>query len=117
VVLVFLDKVMRRLLPLVALLKLSMIFPDQAPSRLALAMKASSVRRLKETVGRLEAGGPISDNEAAIQVLELVAALTNHDRCTRGHFERVKGYAYLISQELGLDEEDANKLQWTVTIT
>src|SRR5690348_2287424 len=38
-VLVGIDRVTRRLLPLAALLKLSLVFPDQAPSRFKVALR------------------------------------------------------------------------------
>src|SRR4051812_19566695 len=42
-VLVVVDRVCRRLLPLAALLKLSLVFPDEAPSRFQVAMRSGSV--------------------------------------------------------------------------
>ena len=41
------ERAARRLLPLVTLLKLSMLFPDQAPTRFSVARTAGSVRRLE----------------------------------------------------------------------
>jgi hypothetical protein len=60
VVLFLVDRLARRLLPLAALLKLSLAFPDQTPSRLSVALRAGSTsgleRRLDDfAAGRLDA--------------------------------------------------------------
>ena len=46
------ERFTRRLLPLAALLKLSMLFPDRAPSRFRLARGAVSTRLLNERVAQ-----------------------------------------------------------------
>ena len=72
-----------RLLPLAALMRLSLVFPDQAPSRLKLAIRAASSRHLKAEVESARHHGLSSDStEAAGQVLLLTAALGEHDRRT-----------------------------------
>ncbi len=48
VVLVVADRAARRLLPLAALLRLSLVFPDEAPSRFRAALEAGRVRRLED---------------------------------------------------------------------
>ena len=47
------DKLAKRLLPLATLLRLSLIFPDQAPSRFKVALRASTVptRNASDAVG------------------------------------------------------------------
>lgn len=107
------DRVFRRLLPLSMLLRLSLVFPDQAPSRFKTALKAGSSRRLSTVAaiardGRLDA----DPNLAAEQVLLLIGALGAHDRLTRGHCERVRLYAQMIGEEIGLSTEELQKLQW-----
>src|SRR4051812_45869994 len=47
VTLLLVDRLARRFLPLVALLKLTLVFPDRAPSRLSVALRAGSLRRLR----------------------------------------------------------------------
>src|SRR4051794_33544323 len=47
IVLFAVDRVARRLLPLALLLRLSLLFPDQAPKRFRIATKAWSSRRLR----------------------------------------------------------------------
>ena len=46
------------------------------------------------------------------QVLELVAALSVHDRQTRGHSERVRVFADLIADEMNLSAADRARLRW-----
>ena len=45
-------------------------------------------------------------------VLELVAALSVHDRQTRGHSERVRVFADLIADEMKLAPADRARLRW-----
>ena len=108
------DSQARRLLPLAALLRLSLVFPDKAPSRFAVALRAGSVGRLRE---RAEAVGQTDDAaEAAQQILILAGALARHDRATRGHSERVRAYTDLLAEELGLSEHDADRLRWSALL-
>ena len=54
-VVVFLtERVCRRVLPLASLLKLTMAFPDQAPSRLSIALRTGTVRQLRKWTDELE---------------------------------------------------------------
>ncbi|MBA3843753.1 MAG: hypothetical protein H0X39_14270, partial [Actinobacteria bacterium] len=90
-VLVLVDRVMRRLLPLAALLKLSLVFPDEAPSRFKVALRSGSVESLAERLAATKAAAEAeTPSESAARLLELVAALNIHDRLTRGHCERVR---------------------------
>src|SRR5436305_7315123 len=50
-------RVLERFLPLVALLRFSLAFPDHTPSRARLALRAGSIRRLEERVAELRAKG------------------------------------------------------------
>ena len=45
-------------------------------------------------------------------MLELVAALSIHDRITRGHSERVRAYSRMLGEELGLGDVELDRLQW-----
>ena len=101
-----------RLLPLALLLKMTMIFPDVAPSRLAVARRTTSV---KELTRRLEHGEP-TEREAATTMLALVAALDRHDRKTRGHSERVRLFCDLLGAELGLDQAARGRLRWAALV-
>ena len=55
-VLVAVDRVARRLLPLAALFRLSLVFPDHAPSRFRAALASRSVGTLEESVAAAKAG-------------------------------------------------------------
>ena len=106
------DRVCRRLLPLSLLLRLSLAFPDHTPSRLGVALKAGSTKRLL----RAERSSRLRSPANAEQVLALAASIATHDRGTRGHSERVRAYAELLADELGLDEQDHDRLRWAALL-
>ena len=102
-----------RLLPLAALLRLTMVFPDRAPSRLAVAWKAGSTRDLKRRVAEARLRRVDDDStRAAAAVLALIASLGSHDRRTRGHSERVRALTDMLAEELNLPAGDRDKLRW-----
>ena len=110
------DHLARQALPLAALLQLSLVFPDRAPSRLRTARR-TSLRELERQVEALEAAGRRDDAaEAARRLVALVGALGRHDPRTRGHSERTRAYVDLISEELRLPEEDRERLRWSALI-
>ena len=115
--LVVTDKLARRFLPLAVLLQLSLIFPDQTPSRFKAALKGGSGRRLAREVDLARHDG-ISDDptRAAEQLLMLATAMGDHDRRTRGHSERVRLYTDLIAEELGMSDDERSRLQWAALI-
>ncbi|MCU1432285.1 MAG: hypothetical protein JWP95_1390 [Actinotalea sp.] len=114
VVLLLLTRVTRRLLPLTTLLRLTLYFPDRAPSRLAVAMRHYSPSALHD---RLRHVGPRHvDDDHATLLLQLVAAVDTHDPVTRRHCERVQAYSALIGAELGLAEQDAARLSWAALL-
>ncbi|MCP5025115.1 MAG: tandem-95 repeat protein, partial [Actinomycetia bacterium] len=106
------DKFLRRLLPVVALFKLSLAFPDHAPSRFKTALRSGTVRQLERQVasGQLTRATP---QEAAEQLIALAATLNEHDRLTRGHTERVRAYSAMIGEEMGLDDTELEFLNWS----
>ncbi|MEE8331648.1 MAG: tandem-95 repeat protein, partial [Acidimicrobiia bacterium] len=108
------DKASRKLLPLAALMQISMVFPDKAPKRFKTALKSgSSVKKLKEQLRRAEAGEIGSDlTEATEFILQMANALNTHDARTRGHAERVRAYSDMLAEELDVHEEDRAKLRW-----
>lgn len=112
IVLVVVDRGARRLLPLAALLRLSMVFPDHAPDRLKVA-RNSGTRDLERRLHHARHDG-LGDTpaEAAERILSLAAALSSHDRRTRGHSERVRMYTDLIATELKLPRADIDRLRW-----
>lgn len=111
IVLAATERVMRRLLPLVALFNLSLVFPDHAPSRFKVAMRTNSLRQLQRSLEAGELDG--SDFQgAAEQLVALAGALNTHDRMTRGHTERVRAYTLMIGEQLHLPKADLDRLHW-----
>jgi len=95
----------RRFLPLAALLDLSLLFPDKAPSRFALARQTGSSKHLALQLQalRVEHGNVASPQlRRDEKILSLVASLSVHDSRTRGHSERVRVYTDMLSEQLGL---------------
>ena len=110
------DRIARRYLPLSTLLKMTMLFPNEAPSRLKVARRSGSVGELKKRIASVSGGGDRSAGEAAELILSLSAALGRHDRRTRGHSERVRAYVDLIAEELGLSQGDRDRLRWAALL-
>jgi hypothetical protein len=54
--------------------------------------------------------------ESAQRLLTLVAALSEHDRLTRGHSERVRAYSVMIGEELKLSREELDLLNWAALL-
>jgi hypothetical protein len=107
----------RRLLPLSGLLGLALVFPDEAPSRFRLALSAGSVETLQARLGQMrDDGADLDAQEAAEILLQLVAALDTHDRITRGHAERVRGYAASLGRQIGLSGDDLDRLNWSALL-
>ena len=116
-VLIAVDRVARRLLPLAALLKLSLVFPDQAPSRFETALTSRNAGTLEERVAAAKAGADgITPLEAAQRLLSLVAALDTHDSLTRGHSDRVRAYSQMIAEEMRLSDGDIDLLNWAALL-
>lgn len=113
VVLLLVERLTRKLAPLAALLRMSLLFPDQAPSRFSTALRSGNSKQLADRVEEIKRTGLSADpNEAAREVLELVSALSAHDPRTRGHSERVRAYAEMLGAELHLSDADRHRLRW-----
>lgn len=111
------DRLARRLLPLAVLLKLTLVFPDRAPSRYVLARAAGNTRLLERRVREARERGLGSDPaHAAEMVLMLVAALSAHDRRTRGHSERVRAFVDLLEDELHMPSDARSRLRWAALL-
>jgi putative nucleotidyltransferase with HDIG domain len=107
----------RRLLPLATLLELTLVFPDKAPSRFALVRGAANARVLEERIRRAKLRGVDDDpSRAAGEILSLVAALSAHDKKTRGHSERVRAFADMVATELRLSPADRDRLRWAALL-
>lgn len=101
-----------RLLPLAVLLRMTMIFPDRAPSRLKVARRTTGMKDIQARMSSLS----LDEQDAATTMLALVTALGRHDRHTRGHSERVRLFCDLLSDQLGLSLADAGRLRWAALI-
>jgi len=107
------ERIARRALPVAALLRMSLAFPDRAPSRFRVARTAGSPQRLKQRAADPRGGeGAL----AAAEVLALLAALGRHDRHTRGHSERVRVYTDLVAEQLHLSGPDRDRLRWSALL-
>ncbi len=107
-----------RLLPLTSLLRLTMYFPDHAPSRLKVALRRHSPEALRSRISEAGHGTHPLDQEQdhAERLLDMVAAIAAHDSLTAGHSERVQAYAALVGAEMGLSAQDAAKLSWAALL-
>jgi len=106
-------RLMVRLLPLATLLSLSLVFPDRAPKRFKIALRANSTVQLRTRL--LSTGNEKEDTGIASafeDLLTYLAALGRHDRMTRGHCERVRAFVDLLAEEMGLSKSDQERLRW-----
>jgi hypothetical protein len=109
------DRLARRAVPLATLLDLTMLFPDRAPSRLRVAREAIRRRPVEEQLRRLKDVGA-DPADVAREILTLVAALSAHDRPTRGHAERVRMFTDLLAKQLRIPERDRDLLRWAAIL-
>lgn len=106
-----------RLLPLVALMKLTLVFPDQAPSRMKATLRKSNSRKLLRNITEARDRGEESDEiNNGDYLLQLLMEVNDHDRLTRGHSERVRVYSEMLGEEIGLSADDMNKLRWSALL-
>ncbi|MEA2002242.1 MAG: HD domain-containing phosphohydrolase [Actinomycetota bacterium] len=111
------DRIARRFLPLAALLDMSLVFPEAAPSRVKVAMRTWTTAQLKTQIEEARERGIDDDpTRAGETVLMLVAALNAHDRVTRGHAERTRAYADVLAEELDVPETEREKLRWVALL-
>jgi HD domain-containing protein len=109
---VLVSRLTNRLMPLAMLLRMTMIFPDRAPSRIKVARRTTGIRDIEARLNSMR----LAEQEAATTMLALVTALGRHDRHTRGHSERVRLFCDLLSSQLGLSPADAGRLRWAALI-
>jgi len=110
------ERAARRLLPLAALLDLSLIFPDRAPARFAVARRSGRPSELRASLQHAHDTGRTDHAQRLQTVIELVLALSVHDRASRGHSERVRVFTDLLAEELKLPESDRNRLRWAALL-
>ena len=116
VTLVACERAARRLLPLAALLNLSLIFPDKAPARFAVARRTGRPRDLQESLHRAHETGHEDDARRMQSIIELVLALSVHDKASRGHSERVRVFTDLLADELKVPDSGRNRLRWAALL-
>jgi putative nucleotidyltransferase with HDIG domain len=109
------DRVALRALPLATLLELSMLFPDRAPSRFAVAREAVRKRPVEDQLARVRDAGA-DPAVAAREILGLVAAMRTHDRPTRGHAERVRLLTDLVAEAMNIPARDRDLLRWAAIL-
>jgi hypothetical protein len=114
--LVVFERAARRLLPLAALLNVSLLFPDKAPARFAVARRTGSPGQLREQLDQARAAGQQDDARGMQTVIELVLALSVHDKPTRGHSERVRVFTDMLADELKLEEGEKARLRWAALL-
>ncbi|HWW08779.1 MAG TPA: HD domain-containing phosphohydrolase, partial [Candidatus Acidoferrales bacterium] len=114
--LVIFERVARRLLPLAALLNISLLFPDKAPARFAVARRTGSPKDLQAKLVSAQAGGRVEEAHGMQAVIELVLALSVHDKGTRGHSERVRVFTDLLADELKIDDAGRARLRWAALL-
>jgi putative nucleotidyltransferase with HDIG domain len=114
--LVIFERAARRLLPLAALLNISLLFPDKAPARFAVARRTGSPKDLQAKLVSAQASGRIEEAHGMQAVIELVLALSVHDKGTRGHSERVRVFTDLLADELKIDEAGRARLRWAALL-
>ena len=110
------DRLARKLLPLAMMLKATMLFPDQAPSRYKVALRTSNVTELRRRIAEHSSGNKADLSAAAALTLSLAKTLNDHDRKTRGHGERTRAYADMLAEEMKIPEEGRDKLRWAALL-
>ena len=108
------ERLARRLLPLAALLRLSLVFPDHVPSRFSVALRTGTTRQLAKQLQHTKVAP--TTRAGATELLALVTALNHHDPLTRGHSERVRALSDLLAAQLQLDSEDREKVRWAALL-
>jgi putative nucleotidyltransferase with HDIG domain len=111
------QRLVHKLLPLALLLRLTLTFPDRAPSRFRVARQSGNLAELRAQLKRAgEVDDPDGLQQAAETILALAAALNTHDKQTRGHSERVRVFADMLAEELKLPAQDRDRLRWAALL-
>ncbi len=109
---ILVSRITNRFMPLAVLLRMTMIFPDKAPSRMKVARRTTSMTDIKARLSSQR----LDEKDAAATMLALVTALGRHDRHTRGHSERVRLFCDLLSEQLNLSPADSGRLRWAALV-
>src|SRR5690606_26486852 len=106
------DRLARRLLPLSVMLRMTMLFPDRAPSRFGVALRSTNLGELRRRVAATDPDGETDLTEAARLIMALASALNDYDRRLRGHGERTRAYADMLAAEMNVSRDGRDKLRW-----
>ena len=79
-VLIGIDRLTRRLLPLAALLKLALVFPDEAPSRFRAALSAGNTADLEQRLADARQG---VEGETPVEAAERLLGFVGRPECAR----------------------------------
>jgi hypothetical protein len=112
------QRALRKLAPLGLLFTMSLVFPDEAPTRFGLALRTGTFRSLARRVRRADAaaGDVWTVQRWAEHLVAAMGRLNRHDRLTAGHSERVRAYSVMLGQEIGLSPDDLDRLNWAALI-
>jgi HD domain len=110
------ERATRRLAPIAMLLRLSLVFPNAAPSRFRVARDSSDPQALQRELDEGSISAKRGESDAAGMLLSLLAALTAHDTRTRGHSERVRVFSEMLGDELGVPEAGRERLRWAALL-
>jgi hypothetical protein len=111
IALVSVDRLARHALPLAWLYRLTVVFPDRAPSRLRVAFRSASISRLQRRA-ELAGAKPPTPVDGVEDLVALATALSTHDRRTRAHSERVRALTRLVGEQLRLAGPAVERLEW-----
>jgi putative nucleotidyltransferase with HDIG domain len=110
------ERLAKKLVPLSILLRLSLAFPDKAPSRVSVARKAGRVRDLRRWLAAQQGATNGDATHAASTLLTLLTALGSHDKGTRGHAERVRVFVDMLAEEMDIPPADRDRLRWAALL-
>ena len=110
------ERATRRLAPIAMLLRLSLVFPNAAPSRFRVARRSSDPHELQRELEERSRSDESDGGEVAGMLLALLAALSAHDSRTRGHSERVRVFTEMLGAELGIPQPDRERLRWAALL-
>lgn len=106
----------RRLLPLAALLRLELEFPERAPLRTSVLQRAEDAIDLRRRVTQASVTGSHDFQEASEVSISALVGLSQHDRAHKGHSERVRAYSDLIATAMHMTPADQSRLRWAALL-
>ncbi len=112
------DRFARHLGPLSTLYELSLVFPEVAPTRWAIAKRIRSTNIDEEilAISTDEEFVPEDPQAAAERALVLVGQLDRHDGLAGGHSARVSQYADITAEAMGLAADERAMLRWAALL-